>query len=87
MFIPTKHPQRPESIPPARLTDNFVERESKRLVVRIIEEPSAVALPSAFDDLYSLRDTTVGLNTSVPEVVERPKNVVAVAGRIGKLQE
>ena len=86
-LVPTEHPQGPERVPPTRLTHRFAEREGKRLVVRAIEEPSTVGLPPSFDDLAGIPDARVGLNTGVPEVVERTEDVVVIAGRERELQE
>ena len=55
--------------------------------MRVIEEPSTIGLPPTLDDLHGIPDAHVGLNTGVPEVVERTEDVVAVAGREREFQE
>jgi hypothetical protein len=83
---PTKHPRRPERVPPTRLTHRFAERKGERLFVRAIEEPSTVGLPPAFDKMHGIADARVRLDIGVPEVVKRTENVVMVAGRERELQ-
>src|SRR5262249_54774745 len=86
-LVPTEHPQRPERIPPAWLTHGFAERKGERLVVCGIKEPSTVDLPPVLDDVQSIRDARVWLKTCVSKVVERTKDVVAIAGWEGERQE
>jgi hypothetical protein len=68
---PTQHSQRPERVPPARLTHRFTARKGERFVVRAIEEPSTVSLPPVFDEKYGIAKACVGLDIGCPEVVER----------------
>jgi hypothetical protein len=84
---PAEHTQSPERVPPARLAHRLIEGEGERLVVRVIEEPSAVALPAALDDLQGIADACIGWGTGGSEVVERTQDVVVVAGREGEFQE
>jgi hypothetical protein len=84
---PAEYPQRPERVPPTRLTHRLAERKGERLVVRAIEEPSTVGLPPAFDQMHGIADARVGLDIGLPEVVERTENVVMVARRKRELQE
>jgi hypothetical protein len=37
----------------------------------LLKEPSTIGLPPALDDVHGIPDAHVGLNTGVPEVVER----------------
>ena len=52
-----------------------------------IEKPSTVGLLPALDDMHGIADARVGLDTGVPEIVERTENVVVVARRKRELQE
>ncbi len=70
---PAQHPQRAERVPAARFAHGFAERNGERLVVRVIEEPSAIGLPPALDDLHGIADAHVGRKTGVPEVIERAR--------------
>jgi hypothetical protein len=58
-----------------------------RLVVRVIEEPSTGGLPSTLDEVQSIPDAHVWMNTVVPRVVERTEDVIVVTGRERELQE
>ena len=78
---PSEHPQRPERVPAARLAYRLAELEGERLVVRSIEEPAAIGLPPALDELQGVVHAWVGLDAGGPEVVERAEDVVVVARR------
>ena len=82
-----KDSQGTERVPPTWLAHRFAERDGERLVVRGIEEPSAVGLAAALDEVQGIHGARVGLDTGVPEVVERTEDVVVVAGREGELEE
>src|ERR1700716_3200370 len=86
-LVPTEHTQRPERVPPTRLAHRLAQREGERPVVRAVAEPSTVGLLPALDDMQGIADARVGLETCVPEVVERTENIVVVAGRERELQE
>jgi len=86
-LVPTEHPQRPERVPPARLARRFAARKGERLIVRPIEKPSTVGLSPALNKMHGIAHPRVGLDIGAPEVVERPENVVMVAGRERELQE
>src|SRR5580765_1216592 len=84
-LVPIEHPQRTKRVPPARFSYRFAKPEGERFVMRVIEEPSTVGLPLVFDQMHGIADASVRLVTGTPEVVERPKNVIMVAGRKGAL--
>jgi hypothetical protein len=65
-LVPTQHPQRTERVPATRLTHRFVERKGKRFVVRALEEPSAVSLAPALDEMHCVADARIGLDIGVP---------------------
>src|SRR5262249_7031978 len=56
-------------------------------VVRAIKEPSTVGLLAALNDMQSVIHACVELNAGVSQIVERAKDVVFVARRVGKLQK
>src|SRR5215470_6662138 len=91
LLVPTEHPQRAQRVPATRFAYRFVEREGERLVVGVIEEPSAVGLTLALDETEGFVDTRIWavaiLKRGVPEVMEGAQDVIAVARREGELQE
>jgi hypothetical protein len=74
-LVPTEHPECPEHVPPARLILRFAEPKGECLVVRAIEEPSAIGLPLSLDEMHGIVDACVGFDAGVPEIVDRTKNV------------
>ena len=61
-LVPTKHSQGPERVPATRRAYRFAERNRERLVVGAFEEPSAVGLPFALDEMHGITDPRVGLD-------------------------
>ena len=84
---PTKNSQRAKRVPAAGLADGFGEWEGEGLGVGIVEEPAAVGLALAFNELDRFGHARVGLPTGCPEIIERAENVVVVARRESEFEE
>ncbi len=86
-----QHAQRAERVPAARLADWLTEREGERLVVGVIEEPAAIGLLAALQEMQCIGEARIGLeiiwilpaglNGGGSEVIQRAENVVVIAGR------
>ena len=65
----------------------FGERKGESFVVGIFEQPAAVGLAFAFDEIDCFAHAWIGFGASGAEVVESPENVVVIAGREGEFEE
>ena len=84
---PTEDSECAQRVPPAWLADRFGKRECERFRVGVFEEPAAVGLALAFNELDRFGHARVGLPTGCAEIIERAEDVVVVAGRESELEE
>ena len=87
LFEPTQDSQCAERVPAAGFTDRFGERERESFVVGFFEQPAAVGLAFAFNELDGLGHAWIGPGARGAEVVESAENVVVVAGRESEFEE
>src|SRR5262249_37736216 len=86
-LVPAQYAQRTQRVPAARRADGLAPREVERLDVCVVEQPGAVGLPLALDELDRVCDALVGCDAGAAQVVERAQDVVAVARGEGEGQE
>src|SRR5262245_20481511 len=84
---PAQHPQRPQRVPAAGLAVAFVHLEVDRAWMGVLEQPPAVGLALALDELDRLAHPLVRRSAGRSEVLEPAEHVVEPAGRERELQE
>src|SRR5262249_50279202 len=83
---PLQHPQCPEGVPAAGRAKLF-HLEVGLALVAVLERPAAIFVSRVTDDVNRLGEARIAGRVHCLEVIERAKDVVVPAGRVGEAHE